>query len=87
MTNGQRAVQSRTGNKVPLRSGPTGLEVRGFQRRSDPAANEVQRYLAGKPAVKLFVREEGLYRVSQSELVAAGLSAKVNPHLDRKSVV
>jgi hypothetical protein len=39
----------------------------------------VQQYLASRPAVKLFVREEGWYRVTQSELVAAGLSPKANP--------
>ena len=32
-----------------------------------------------QPAVKLLVKEEGWYRVTQSELVAAGLSSKVNP--------
>jgi hypothetical protein len=71
----------RTGNKVPLRSGPKGLEVRGrgYNKVSDPATNEVQRYLAGKPGVKFFVKEDGWYRVSQPELVAAGLSSKVNP--------
>jgi len=69
----------RSGNKVPLRIGPMGLEGRGFHRGSDPAASEIQRYLAGKPGAKLFVKEEGWYRVSQSELVAAGLSPRANP--------
>ena len=31
------------------------------------------------PAVKLFVKEEGWYRVTQPELVAGGLSSKINP--------
>ena len=35
--------------------------------------------LASSSAVKLEVRERGWYRVEQSELVAAGLSAEVNP--------
>ena len=30
--------------------------------------------------MKLFVREEGWYELAQSELVAAGLSPRVNPH-------
>jgi hypothetical protein len=75
-----RLRSSRTGSKIPLRTGPTGLEGRGFHRRSDPSANEVQRVLAGRAAVKLSVKEEGWYRVSQPELVAAGLSPRVNPH-------
>jgi hypothetical protein len=39
----------------------------------------MQQYLAGRSAVKLLVKEEGWYRVTQPELVAAGLSAKANP--------
>jgi len=39
----------------------------------------VQQSLASHPAVKLTVREEGWYRVTQPELVVAGLSSKVNP--------
>jgi hypothetical protein len=35
--------------------------------------------LASGPAVKLSVKEEGWYRVGQPELVAAGLSSKINP--------
>jgi hypothetical protein len=55
-------------------------------RRAGPRGNSVpdpqtQQFLAGRPAVKLFVKEEGWYRVSQPELAAAGLSSKVNPHL------
>jgi uncharacterized repeat protein (TIGR01451 family) len=35
--------------------------------------------LAAHPAVKIYVRHEGWYRVSQSELVKAGLNANVDP--------
>ena len=69
----------RTGNKVPLRIGPKGLEVRGYQRKLDPSATATQQFLAGRPAVKLMVREEGWYVVSQPELLAAGLSSRVDP--------
>ncbi len=41
--------------------------------------NEVQSFLAGRPAVKILVKEEGWYRITQPELVAAGLSPKVDP--------
>ena len=34
---------------------------------------------AGQEAIKLFVNQEGWYRVTQPELVAAGLDHKVNP--------
>jgi hypothetical protein len=69
----------RTGNKVPLRSGPTGLEGRGFHRQPSPSEIVIQQFLAGRSAVKLFVKEEGWYRVTQPKLVAAGLSPRVNP--------
>jgi len=36
--------------------------------------------LAGNPAVKISVRQEGWYRVNQPDLVAAGLDASVDPH-------
>jgi hypothetical protein len=58
---------------------------RALLKRSAPLSSRpeadllVQQYLAGKPAVKLFVKEEGWYRVTQAELVAAGLSPKTNP--------
>ena len=43
----------------------------------------VQWVLAGQPAIKIFVQEEGWYRVSQPDLVAAGLDPKVNPRFLR----
>jgi len=53
-------------------------------RRPAPQGNSVpdpqtQQSLAGRPAVKLLVKEEGWYRVSQPELLAAGLTARINP--------
>jgi hypothetical protein len=42
-------------------------------------ASEVQQALAARPSVKIFIQEEGWYRVTQSELVAAGLDPAVNP--------
>ena len=41
----------------------------------------VQWVLAGRPAVKIFVQQEGWVRVSQPDLVAAGLDPKINPQL------
>jgi hypothetical protein len=42
-------------------------------------SSEVQQALAARPAMKLLVREEGWYRVSQPELAAAGLNTNFNP--------
>ncbi|HYV04100.1 MAG TPA: C25 family cysteine peptidase, partial [Blastocatellia bacterium] len=36
---------------------------------------------ASQPAVKISVKQEGIYRVTQPQLVAAGLSPGVDPHL------
>jgi hypothetical protein len=41
--------------------------------------SEVQQALAGSQAVKIYIQEEGWYRVTQPELVAAGLDPGVNP--------
>ena len=72
----RQALQSRLAKKV----------LRGGARFSHPGDGvgarsplEVQWALAGGPAVKLYIQEEGWYRVTQSELVAAGLDTSVNP--------
>jgi len=39
----------------------------------------MQQLLAGRPSVKLTIKEQGWYRVTQPELVAAGLNPGVNP--------
>ena len=46
---------------------------------SSPDRRAVQWGLASRPAVKLLVSEEGWYRVSQEELVRAGLDPAVDP--------
>jgi hypothetical protein len=48
--------------------------------RSSEPEMVVQRHLASKSAVKILVKEEGWYRVSQPEWVASGLSSKMNPN-------
>ena len=60
----------RTSNLKPMRLRPQSSSL-------DTVA--VQQYLAGGPAVKLLVQEEGWYRVTQPEIAAAGLSSTVNP--------
>ena len=52
-------------------------------RASEPAAlqaaQEKQRWLASRPAVKIAVREAGWYRVTREQLAAAGLSSSADP--------
>ena len=48
-------------------------------RPASDAQSKVQRALAALAAVKLFVREEGWYRVDYAALVAAGLNPSANP--------
>jgi hypothetical protein len=66
-----------------LASSPAGTLLKG--RRPAPPSSRpkadllVQQHLATRPAVKLLVREEGWYRVTQPELVAAELNPRVNP--------
>jgi len=48
-----------------------------------PTTGQIQKQfeLAAHPAVKVFVRHEGWYRVGQADLVKAGLDANVDPAL------
>src|SRR5205807_543516 len=41
---------------------------------------DVQQSLAARPAVKIAVSRPGWYRVTQPQLIAAGLAANTNPH-------
>jgi uncharacterized repeat protein (TIGR01451 family) len=54
---------------LPLASAPT------------PGQIQKQYDLAARPAVKIFVRHEGWYRVTQPDLVKAGLDPNVDPSL------
>jgi hypothetical protein len=48
---------------------------------NDSQRQEIQYHLAANPAVKILVDHEGWYRMTQPELVAAGLNPSVNPRL------
>ena len=50
---------------------------------SAPTASQIQKQfeLAAHPAVKIYVRHEGWYRVTQPDLVKAGLDPNVDPAL------
>jgi hypothetical protein len=54
-----------------------------IQRVTTPSPIGLQWDLAGSFAIKMSVTERGWYRVTQAELVAAGLDPKVNPRFLR----
>jgi Peptidase family C25 len=56
-----------------------GLGSVPVERAAELAAASLPFSLAGGSAIKLSVNREGWYRVTQQELVAAGLDSKVNP--------
>lgn len=72
--NATMAAQPQTGR-------PAALKIEAARPLSDANAVARQRSIAGGAAVKLGVRSAGWYRVTQPELVAAGLSPDFNPEL------
>ena len=54
-------------------------ETRAGLLMPTPAQFELQSNLASRAALKLAIRNEGWYRVSQPELVAAGFDPKIDP--------
>ncbi|MFL6212997.1 MAG: C25 family cysteine peptidase [Blastocatellia bacterium] len=70
---GNRQAQlSYTGGTTPAESSAQ-LRANSTLQSSQPFA------LAGSPAIKLAVNHEGWYRISQPDLLAAGLDPNVNP--------
>jgi hypothetical protein len=53
---------------------------------TSPAQQEAQFYLAAQPSVKILVHHEGWYRVTQPQLVAAGLDGSADPRFLRPFV-
>ncbi len=47
--------------------------------RGDPAMYPLQWILAGRPAVKVLIREEGWYRIEQQHLLEAGMRPMADP--------
>ncbi|HYV07937.1 MAG TPA: C25 family cysteine peptidase, partial [Blastocatellia bacterium] len=73
----QQATQlSRLGSNSAQENITAAIEPRA-ELTADSGTDD--RNLAGQPAVKLLVRQAGIYRVSQPELVAAGLDPKADP--------
>ena len=75
-------LKERLKKNPPLMQGKGALESRinsGFSPRSSSPVTTTQQNFASQPSVKLTIKEQGWYRVTQPELVAAGLNPKVNP--------
>ena len=64
--------------QMTLGQGSTPVERKAEIASITPEAIKLQTDLAGQPAVKLAVKQEGWYRITQQDLVAAGLSTKVD---------
>jgi subtilisin-like proprotein convertase family protein len=73
------ALLSQVGRQTPFRPAAavgTRIMPRHLRQTADQAT---QRALAAKPAVKISIHDEGWYRIYQSDLVAAGFDATVDP--------
>jgi hypothetical protein len=66
------------GVTVPVMSKPQQAATSGFKITADKTDD--QSGLASQPAVKISVKQEGWYRVTQPELVAAGLRSNADPN-------
>src|ERR1044071_4845969 len=64
---------------MTLGQGSTPVETRAEVAELSAAGLQVQSGLAGQASVKIVVRREGWYRISQSDLLAAGLDPRVDP--------
>jgi hypothetical protein len=69
---GSGASSSTTTIPLPRETKPPEMTLAHFSAQSD---------LAMRPAMKLAVNHEGWYRVSQSELAAAGFDTKIDPRM------
>lgn len=68
--------------KAPAHLRATGPSVRRATPAERPAPSSArQSLLAAQPVIKLSIRHEGWYRVTQANLVAAGLDPNVDPRL------
>jgi Peptidase family C25 len=76
---GQAALLSNVGKGATFQRLPGPVERRAARSVLSAVQSVPQAMLSTRPAVKLSVREEGWYRVTQAELVAAGLDPAVDP--------
>jgi hypothetical protein len=80
----QSALLTRFGahqSQLTLGVGSIPASRRGELARTAGPQSDTQTSLAGQAAVKIGVRQEGWYRVTQQELLAAGLNPTTDPRL------
>jgi hypothetical protein len=77
----QAALLSHIGREATHPPRTVQLERRATLSTVATGASARQTFLAARPAVKLGVRRDGWYRVTQPELVAAGLNPGTDPRL------
>jgi hypothetical protein len=83
-TEAQSALLTRFGahqSQLTLGVGSVPASRRGELARAVGPQIDTQTSLAGQAAVKIAVRQEGWYRITQPELLAAGLSPTTDPRL------
>jgi len=76
---GRATLLSNLGRSAAQRNPPNPIARVADQIKPSAAQLAAQADLAARPAIKIAVREEGWYRVTQAELVAAGLDAGIDP--------
>jgi hypothetical protein len=74
------AEPARSPSSLSSHSG-TPVERKARLRRHGPERAALQAALASQAAIKFYVKHEGWYRVTQPELLAAGLSPSADPRL------
>jgi len=73
---------AKTQSTPQRRAGVPGMGA-GLQAKANdvsPAALQTQAELASSPAIKISVKQEGWYRITQPQLAAAGLTPGIDPH-------
>jgi subtilisin-like proprotein convertase family protein len=75
----QSATIDSLGNPGGAQTATVAMEARAKQPELMSASVAGQANLAGRAGVKMLVKQEGLYRVTQQELAAAGFDTSVNP--------
>jgi len=74
-------LNSNASNCGPVNSGSRSFQRTGGQPALTPRTQQQQYALVSGPAIKISVCAEGWYRLTQPQLMAAGLSPNVDPRL------
>ncbi len=83
---GQSLTLGQLGVSSPQESQTTRLDRKATLQSISASGISLQPVLSGRSAVKMSVRSEGFYRVTQPELVAAGFNPNVDPKTIQLSV-